>query len=210
MTNFKKDPKTIYTYLVNKHRIDLSISRREAEMLAYLMTKDGWTNVSGFVKSKLFEEAGFTYEKVLKEAAPKDIASIAAGIMQNLSDRMAYFEACMDEIMAYYKNCEPVNLATTIRLQEKLDDIKANTQEASDEFNLIMHLTGYGKKAPQAQEIPAEKQAARTPKTEAAAGPAESGPGKHTFYCSDPKELEKARLFLEELHRKEKEKEQQE
>ena len=58
-------------------KISLRLSAREKIALYKLMKDDGWTNVAGFIKDKIFNgKDGYIYEKTVKNADKKDIEKI--------------------------------------------------------------------------------------------------------------------------------------
>ena len=74
-------------------KISLRLSAREKIALYKLMKDDGWTNVAGFIKDKIFNgKDGYIYEKTVKNADKKDIEKILSVYVTQLFRELRYIK----------------------------------------------------------------------------------------------------------------------
>ena len=74
-------------------KISLRLSAREKIALYKLMKDDGWTNVAGFIKDKIFGgKDGYIYEKTVKNADKKDIEKILSVYVTQLFRELRYIK----------------------------------------------------------------------------------------------------------------------
>ena len=74
-------------------KISLRLSAREKIALYKLMKDDGWTNVAGFIKDKIFGgKDGYIYEKTVKNADKKDIEKMLSVYVPQLFRELRYIK----------------------------------------------------------------------------------------------------------------------
>ena len=74
-------------------KISLRLSAREKIALYKLMKDDGWTNVAGFIKDKIFGgKDGYIYEKTVKNADKKDIEKMLSVYVTQLFRELRYIK----------------------------------------------------------------------------------------------------------------------
>ena len=74
-------------------KISLRLSAREKIALYKLMKDDGWTNVAGFIKDKIFGgKDGYIYEKTVKNADKKDIEKMLSVYGTQLFRELRYIK----------------------------------------------------------------------------------------------------------------------
>jgi len=81
-------------YDTRKRIVSVSINPQEKSLLDAMMQKDGWENVGGFVKYKLF---GFNYKrkykKAIEEADEILLQKILINLMSDMNDQIDYINA---------------------------------------------------------------------------------------------------------------------
>ena len=74
-------------------KVTIRLSAREKIALYKLVNDDGWTNVAGFIKNKIFNgKEGYIYEKTVNNADKKDIEKILSVYVTQLFREFRYIK----------------------------------------------------------------------------------------------------------------------
>ena len=130
-------------------KISLRLSAREKIALYKLMKDDGWTNVAGFIKNKIFNgKEGYIYEKAVNNADEKDIKKILSVYVTQLFRELRYckwkYESDLKMIMEASKGMDSKKIEKWIlrmvewrkdiyrslgNVEQQIEDICANIGE---------------------------------------------------------------------------------
>lgn len=131
----------------DKRRLNLvvSLNHKEITILDEMMKKEGWENLSGFIKDKLFEgNSELKYQKVLREATVEDNKAIIKNLMNELNNELGYlnyrFSYELEQLEKSDKEGGQKMLKKISRMQEWKAAVVNRTEEITLYLESIMKL----------------------------------------------------------------------
>ena len=153
-------------------KISLRLSAREKIALYKLMKDDGWTNVAGFIKNKIFNgKEGYIYEKAVNNADKKDIEKILSVYVTQLFRELRYckwkYESDLKMIMEASKGMDSKKIEKWIlRMVEWRKDIYrslGNVEQQIEDICVNIGDTLWDAKMRELRTVSTEELRARVP-----------------------------------------------
>lgn len=153
-------------------KISLRLSAREKIALYKLMKDDGWTNVAGFIKDKIFGgKDGYIYEKTVKNADKKDIEKILSVYVTQLFRELRYikwkYESDLKMIKEASKGMDSKKIEKWIfRMEEWRKDINRSLGSVEQQiFDICVNIgdTLWDAKMRELRTVSTEELKARVP-----------------------------------------------
>ena len=121
---------------VNKNRVIIRISPEEKTLLQEEMRQNGWDNLSGFIKYKLFGlDPGQKIESLIKSDNPESIALLLRNQLMDLTGQYIYIRYRYDRNMNQLYREEGVNLKEWIKATGKW--LSALVSATNESFALL-------------------------------------------------------------------------
>ena len=153
-------------------KVTIRLSAREKIALYKLMKDDGWTNVAGFIKDKIFGgKDGYIYEKTVKNADKKDIEKMLSVYVTQLFREFRYikwkYESDLKIIKEASKGMDSKKIEKWIfRMEEWSKDINrslGNVEQQIEDICVNIGETLWDAKMRELRTVSTEELRARVP-----------------------------------------------
>ncbi len=132
----KKEARQQYQKMANKNLVHLRMSPEEKTLLQEEMRQNGWDNLSGFIKYKLFGlDPGQKIESLIKSDNPESIALLLRNQLMDLTGQYIYIRYRYDRDMNQLYREEGVNLKEWTKATGKW--LSALVSATNESFTLL-------------------------------------------------------------------------
>lgn len=132
----KKEARQQYQKMANKNLVHLRMSPEEKTLLQEEMRQNGWDNLSGFIKYKLFGlDPDQKIESLIKSGNPESIALLLRNQLMDLTGQYIYIRYRYDRDMNQLYREEGVNLKEWTKATEKW--LSALVSATNESFALL-------------------------------------------------------------------------
>lgn len=147
------DTRKEYFHTKNVSKINIRVNSKEKAVLEARMKKEGWENLSGFVKYCLFgDNPEYKYKKLLKEDNQEQMAIVLNAMVHDLIVNLNYYRFRYERDMRQLYREEGVDLRAWVKATyephikaiQLLTDTYASLRQIADHFNIEIsstHLT---------------------------------------------------------------------
>lgn len=145
MSNKSKQVKKEYFKAKDSVAVKIRLNLREQILLQSMMQKDGWENVSGFIKYTLFgDDPDARYKKILHESSPEEIITLARTELRHINAFLSFINFRYDKDMKQLYREEGVDIKKWIAATEKphsaaialLKDVYTSFREIAFRFGI--------------------------------------------------------------------------
>lgn len=132
----QKEIRKQYMKTVNKNRVIIRMSPEEKTLLQEEMRQNGWDNLSGFIKYKLFGlDPDQRIDSLIKSGDPESIALLLRNRLMDLTGQYIYIRYRYDRDMNQLYREEGVNLKEWTKATEKW--LSALVSATNESFALL-------------------------------------------------------------------------
>lgn len=106
----KEAARRAYLHMANKSLVNIRLTSEQSKILQQDMQTDGWTNMSAFIRYRLFGlDPDRKLDELIRAKDPEFIALLLRGYVDELANRFEYVIFCYDQDMSRLYQKESVD-----------------------------------------------------------------------------------------------------